>query len=68
MSKSTTVYRYLHTGRVLWNPQAKPAVEKSGLAKLRKATGYSFSKCKEALEKHQNDIKEVKKRMHLRFN
>ena len=48
--------RYFHVGRSLWTP---PAVEKSSLAKLRKRTGYSFSKCKEALEKHQNDLKEV---------
>ncbi|CAG7702065.1 unnamed protein product, partial [Allacma fusca] len=26
---------------------------------LRKSTGYSFSKCKEALEKHSNDCKQA---------
>jgi len=34
-------------------------VEKSVLAKLRKSTGYSFSKCKEALQKHENDLKQA---------
>jgi translation elongation factor EF-Ts len=38
---------------------AAAAVEKSSLAKLRKNTGYSFSRCKEALEKHDNDLKTV---------
>lgn len=56
---SILISRCFHTSR-LWSAAAaaKP-VEKSALAKLRKATGYSFSKCKEALEKHGNDVKEV---------
>ena len=29
---------------------------KSNLAKLRKKTGYSLSLCKQALEKHENDL------------
>jgi elongation factor Ts len=48
--------RSFHTARSLWRPVA---VEKSALAKLRKATGYSFTKCKEALQKHDNDLKQV---------
>lgn len=58
--------RYFHTSRQVWNAAAastKPVVEKSALAKLRRATGYSFSKCKEALEKHENDVKQVHKQL-----
>lgn len=60
------ISRYFHTTRI-WNVAAASAkpVEKSALAKLRKATGYSFSKCKEALEKHGNDVKEVTKLLTL---
>jgi len=47
--------RFLHTSRVMM----AAAVEKSALAKLRKSTGYSFSKCKEALQKHENDLKQA---------
>jgi hypothetical protein len=36
------------------NPEAK-----SGLFKLRKLTGYALSKCKEALEKHNNSVEQV---------
>jgi len=39
----------------------RPVIEKSALAKLRKNTGYSFSKCKEALEKHSNDLSQAEK-------
>jgi hypothetical protein len=55
------VCRYVHTCRNVLGPAAAAAVavEKSALAKLRKSTGYSFVKCKEALEKHNNDLKQV---------
>jgi len=36
-------------------------VEKSALAALRKATGYTFSNCKKALELHNNDVKLAEK-------
>ncbi|ODN00794.1 Elongation factor Ts, mitochondrial [Orchesella cincta] len=59
---SLLLTRYFHTSR-LWNAAATAAsakpVEKSALAKLRRVTGYSFSKCKEALEKNGNDVKEA---------
>jgi elongation factor Ts len=45
--------RFLHTAKALWNPVA---VEKAALSRLRKTTGYPFSKCKEALQKHENDV------------
>lgn len=32
----------------------------SNLFKLRKSTGYALSKCKEALEKHSNNLEEVR--------
>ena len=31
----------------------------SNLFKLRKSTGYALSKCKDALEKHSNNLEEV---------
>uniref|UniRef100_A0A336L310 Elongation factor Ts, mitochondrial n=1 Tax=Culicoides sonorensis TaxID=179676 RepID=A0A336L310_CULSO len=37
------------------------SVEKSALASLRKATGYTFANCKKALELHNNDVKEAEK-------
>lgn len=37
------------------------AAEKSALAALRKATGYTFANCKKALELHNNDVKEAEK-------
>lgn len=33
--------------------------EKSGLATLRKKTGYTFANCKKALELHNNDLVKV---------
>ncbi|CAH8460136.1 unnamed protein product [Heterobilharzia americana] len=36
------------------------AVDKTLLYKLRKATGYTFSACKEALIKHENDLDKAK--------
>nr|CAH8825298.1 unnamed protein product [Trichobilharzia regenti] len=36
------------------------AADKALLYKLRKATGYTFSACKEALVKHENDIEKAK--------
>lgn len=59
---SYLIQRSFHTSRFMWNvaaTSAKPSIGKSALAKLRKATGYSFTKCKEALDKHGNDVKEV---------
>jgi hypothetical protein len=32
----------------------------SNLFKLRKSTGYALSKCKEALEKHNGSVEEVR--------
>lgn len=43
----------LHAGLQLF------AVDKSVLMKLRKSTGYTFSNCKKALEKFDNDISQV---------
>ena len=40
----------------------KPTANNSVLYKLRKSTGYGMSKCKEALEKHNNDLEAVTKR------
>lgn len=37
------------------------AAEKSPLAKLRKATGYTFANCKKALELHNNDLEQAEK-------
>lgn len=42
-----------HTGRQLL------AAEKALLMKLRKSTGYTFTNCKKALEKFDNDITQV---------
>lgn len=45
--------RNVHTNEAKW------AIEKSLLAKLRKKTGYTFTNCKKALEMHDNDISKV---------
>lgn len=37
------------------------SAEKSALAKLRKATGYTFANCKKALELHNNDLNQAEK-------
>lgn len=34
--------------------------QQSNLFKLRKSTGYALAKCKEALEKHNGNVEEVK--------
>lgn len=46
--------RQFHAGQRLL------AAEKSGLATLRKKTGYTFANCKKALELHNNDLAKVK--------
>jgi len=46
--------RWLH-----FSPSVKAASPQSNLAKLRKATGYSFSNCRKALELHSNDVEKV---------
>ena len=38
----------------------KSASNNSALYKLRKSTGYGMSKCKDALEKNNNNIEDVK--------
>lgn len=45
--------RQFHAGQWLL------ASEKSGLATLRKKTGYTFANCKKALELHNNDLAKV---------
>lgn len=52
----------LHTGCQLL------AAEKALLMKLRKSTGYTFTNCKKALEKFDNDITQVHQTPSLCFN
>lgn len=47
--------RSVHTGRQLL------AAEKALLMKLRKSTGYTFTNCKKALERFENDIAQVRR-------
>lgn len=49
--------RQFHAGQWLL------ASEKSGLAILRKKTGYTFANCKKALELHNNDLAKVTARI-----
>ena len=48
---------------LLQSPPSPPksSTNNSALYKLRKSTGYGMSKCKEALEKNNNNIEEVNK-------
>ena len=39
--------------------EVKPGASNSNLFKLRKATGYGMSKCKEALEKCSGNVEQV---------
>ena len=39
-------------------------VEKTLLSKLRKATGFPFSKCRDALQMHENDYESAMKWLH----
>lgn len=41
--------------------EADVVIDKAVLSKLRKKTGYPLLKCKNALQKFNNDIKEVSK-------
>lgn len=47
--------------RRLMSTQAEPefVVDKTVLSKLRKKTGYPLIKCKNALQKFNNDLKQV---------
>ncbi len=51
---SSFFLRVLNTQR---HYSATKAAQTSPLAILRRKTGYPFSKCKEALTKHNNDVK-----------
>jgi hypothetical protein len=48
-----TIARCYHTTKCWY------AVDKQLLSKLRKSTGFSFVNCREALEKYDNDLKQV---------
>ena len=49
----TQYVQSIHTGSLL------SAAEKALLIKLRKSTGYTFINCKKALDKFDNDMKQV---------
>lgn len=49
--------RQFHVGQLA----LAASIEKSGLATLRKKTGYTFANCKKALELHNNDLAKVSK-------
>jgi len=40
-------------------PESDFVIDKAKLSKLRKKTGYPLIKCKNALQKFDNDVKEV---------
>lgn len=46
--------RFFHVGRAVFS------VDKSALATLRKKTGYTFSNCRNALEKSGGDLTKVR--------
>lgn len=52
--------RFFHTGRTSF----ASGVSSSLLAKLRKATGYSISNCKEALQKFPEDLQKAEEWLH----
>ena len=51
--------RNVSTSKCLLQTVTPKAGSNSNLYKLRKSTGYGMSKCKEALEKNNNNIDEV---------
>ena len=58
---------WLRSVRYCSSPQtAEVAVDKSTLSKLRKKTGFPLLNCKKALEKFDNDIKQVRARQSSR--
>lgn len=52
-SRLPILARCLHTTNCWY------AVDKQLLSKLRKTTGFSFVNCRQALEKFDNDLKQV---------
>ncbi|CAH1789432.1 unnamed protein product [Owenia fusiformis] len=59
MHQLSSITRALHTSSMFWSK-----VSKESLSKLRKKTGFTFSNCKKALQKFDNDMVKAEEWLH----